>query len=219
MGPWKEQGKRSGEEPCAQLGSPPPSVPQCPACGSFPDPGLGLFTKITLTGESKAVGDQCDFQPLLRLPWFHRQDCWGLVSPFLTHTQRPSQPSGDLSGFRSCEPGARCGDQLGASTSISASHPHFVDGDSEARGGQCSPSRAPAPPHPGVLLSSGFLPGVLLAPIYCAIFQLGEGGDLGWTVCPGQGASLQPLGTAQPYFLRADCALTRTSCPLHIWSE
>lgn len=60
---------------------------------------------------------------------------------------------------------------------------------------------------------------VLLAHMYCAIFQLGEGGALGWTVCPGQGASLQPLGTAQPYFLRADCALTRTSCPLYIWSE
>lgn len=61
--------------------------------------------------------------------------------------------------------------------------------------------------------------GAAVLSMYCTIFQLGEGGALGWTVCPGQGASLQPLGTAQPYFLRADCALTRTSCPLYISSE
>lgn len=79
------------------------------------------------------------------------------------------------------------------------------------------PLEPPTPPR--VLLSSGFLLRVLLAHMYYTIFQLGEGGVLGWTVCPGQGAILQPLGTAQPYFLRADCALTRTSCPLYIWSE
>lgn len=90
-------------------------------------------------------------------------------------------------------------------------------GDIEARGGQCSLSRATHTPR--VLPSSGFLLRVLLAHMHCAIFQLGEGGVLGWTVCPGQGASLKPLGTAQPYFLRAECALTRTSCPLSIWSE
>lgn len=106
--------------------------------------------------------------------------------------------------------------QRPGSESITAPCPHFMDGDSEARGDQCSPSRVTH--TPGVLLSSESLLRVLLAHIYCAIFQLGKGGVLGWTVCPGQRASLQPLGTAQPCSFRADCALTLASCPVYIWS-
>ena len=104
--------------------------------------------------------------------------------------------------------------QRPGSGSITAPHPHFMDGDSEARGDQYLPSRTP-----GVLLPSESLLRVLLAHIYCAIFQLGKGGVLGWTVCPGQRASLQPLGTAQPCFFRANCALTLASCPVYFWSE
>lgn len=106
--------------------------------------------------------------------------------------------------------------QRPGSESITAPRPHFMDGDSEARGDQGSPSRVTH--TPGVLLSSESLLRVLLAHIYCAIFQLGKGGVLGWTVCPGQRASLQPLGTAQPCSFRADCALTLASCPVYIWS-
>lgn len=62
--------------------------------------------KAALTGESKAVGDQCDFQPL-HLPWIHRQDFegWCSYSPFTLRDPLTPLETCQGSGAESQEPG------------------------------------------------------------------------------------------------------------------
>jgi len=54
----------------------PPLFPRVQPVAASLTPALDSLQrtyKAALTGESKAVGDQCDFQPL-SLPWVHRQN-------------------------------------------------------------------------------------------------------------------------------------------------
>lgn len=172
--------------------------------------------KAALTGESKAVGHQCDFQPLdLPCSTDGIFKGWRSCSSLILRDPLTPLETCRGSGAVSQGPGMETNWVL-----LSLSQHHTpISWMGTLRPEEASVHSPEPSTPPRVLLSSGFLLRVLLAHMHRAIFQLGEGGVLGWTVCPGHGASLKPLGTAQPYFLRADCALTRTSCPLSIWSE